>query len=384
MRVASLAAIAACVLQPGGPQPAPKEGPRDAAAPAATVSTTIAGAARVLHVGPGQAYSRPEAALADAREGDVIEFVPAADAAELVVPQAALLVRTSRVTIRGPGLEQGGAPSVVLDGAGFEYSGAGRTPRAIIQVDPGADGVVIEGLAIRNAHNETGNGAGVRINAASSVTIRNCTISGCDMGVMSNGASGEARAQRLEHCEIFENGSAKADGLSHNLYLGGEDVTLVDCSIYSSTNGHNLKSRARLLTAEHCRIRNAAHREIDLVDSPLTEEAGADAKFIGCTIAKRRDSTGNRTVIHFGRDGTLDRKGTLTLDACTITTYYASPVIDLSTRDTRCELRGCTINNEIQRGPVELVRCAASSELRVTGSGNVLAACYAGVTDLLK
>lgn len=324
--------------------------------------------AEVLTVGPDQRFARPEAALAAARPGDTIEIVAPADI-ELVFDRAALLVTTSGLTLRASG-------RVVLDGAGFEYSGEGKVPRAIVQVEPAARGVTIEGIVFRNAHNETGNGAGVRVNGANGVTVRACEIFACDMGVMSGGGPGQGAGQRYEDCLVHNNGSATMSGFSHNLYLGGEGVTLERCEVRDSTHGHNLKSRSRVLVARDCAFLNSAEREIDLVDSDLTESPGADAVLEGCAIVKRAEMSGNRGVVHFGRDGAHQRRGTLTLRGCRVRTSYVSAVVTLSSADTACAIEDCLIENPAQRlAPlVEGVNGASASDVHVRASA--LAACY--------
>ncbi|MBL8763822.1 MAG: hypothetical protein JNM07_06095 [Phycisphaerae bacterium] len=336
--------------------------------PTTTAPSHAAHTPTVLRVGPGQTFDRPERALEAAHAGDTIELL-ADDDHDLVISGAALRVQTPNLTIRGRGV-------VVLDGRGFEYSGVGQVPRAIIQVEASAPGVTIANLVLRNAHNETGNGAGIRINAADACTILGCEITGCDMGVMSNGGRGEAKAQRIEGCRVHANGSTRAVGLSHNLYLSGDSVTLETSRIESSTTGHNLKSRARFLAAFDCAFSGAAEREIDLVDSDLTVEPGADALLERCAIEKKPDSAGNRDVIHFGRDGSCTRRGTLALRDCVITTSYISPVVRLSTPDTSCLFERCRITNE-QQHIATLVECAGDARAgRVRGTGNVLSPCY--------
>ncbi len=314
--------------------------------------------AGTLTVGPGQMFERPEQALRAASEGDTIELrAPGED--ELVLTGVALRITTPRITLRAAG-------RVVLEGGGFDYSGEGSVPRAIVQVEPGGRGAVVQGFVLRGAHNASGNGAGVRINAADDVTVRACEIRGCDMGIMSNGAAGQGMNQRFESCIVEANGSERAPGLSHNLYLGGEGATLEGCTVRGSTTGHNLKSRARKLSASRCEISGSANREIDLVDSDLTEQ-GADANFEACMIAKRAECPGNRGVIHFGRDGEHARSGRLVLKNCRIVTYSISPVVMLSSPGVTCAMEGCRIENPAQKNAV---LAAWADGKRVNGLAN--------------
>lgn len=286
-----------------------------------------AAAQQVLEVGPGLAYARPEAALAAAHAGDRIEVHPAAGGA---YARTALLVRIPNLTIVGVGAKAG--EQVRLDGAGFDYSGVGSIPRAIVQFDPDADGCVLEGFELSGASNTSHNGAGVRINQADHVSVRGCVIHDNNMGIMSNGGpAGSAVAQRIEGCLIHSNGAVSDPGFSHNLYLGGTSVVMRACEVRSSTAGHNIKSRAHYTRVEYCWVHDSANREFDLVDGAGdTDIPGSHAVILGCLIDKSRDTAGNRGVINFGQDGGHDHAGMLYIVNSTVVTPYVSPVVTLS------------------------------------------------------
>ena len=301
-----------------------------------TVAALAAGASAAdLEVGTGRQFSRIEDALAKARPGDTILVYPLADGKAYSKP--AVMVRTAGLTIRSA---KAGA-RVKLDGSGYDYSGVGPTPRAIFQFDPGADGCILDGFELFNAHNDSANGAGVRINQANDVTIRNCTIRDNDMGIMSNGELSAASGanQRIEFCTIHSNGNAKRAGYNHNLYLGGTSVTLHGCEVYASLTGHNVKSRAHFNWIEYCYIHDSANREFDLVDDKgNTEAAGSHSVLLGNLIVKAADMKGNKTVVHFGQDGGNDHKGAVYLVHNTIVTPYLSAVVHLSAPSARAEL----------------------------------------------
>ncbi|MFO1529574.1 MAG: right-handed parallel beta-helix repeat-containing protein [Kiritimatiellia bacterium] len=152
-----------------------------------------------------------------AAPGDVILVHP--QAGNQAYQKVALAVNTPRLTIKAAG---GAGERIPLNGAGGDYSGRGPVPRAIVQFNPGADGCVLEGFELLGAHNESHNGAGVRINQADDVTIRSCDIHHNDMGIMSNGdaAQGAAGNQLIENCLVHHNGDPQEPGQNHNLYLG--------------------------------------------------------------------------------------------------------------------------------------------------------------------
>ncbi len=285
--------------------------------------------ARTLHVGPDQPYDRPEIACADAEPGDTILVHPQPDNAAYT--KVALQIRKPRLTLRAVRTDD--QPRIPFDGAGFNYSGRGSVPRGIVQFNPDADGGTLEGFELRRAGNEAHNGAGVRINQADDITIRDCEIHGNDMGVMSNGSAGaeSGARQRLIACRIHRNGDAEDPGYNHNLYLGGTSVQLLGCEVSHATTGHNIKSRAHLTWIEACYVHDSANRELDLVDAEgNTDLPDSHAVVLGSVIVKKPKLQGNRAVIHFGRDGRADHIGTLFLVHNTIISPYRSPVVDLS------------------------------------------------------
>jgi len=296
-----------------------------------------------LEVGPGRPLARIEQANAKAQPGDVILVYPRDQGRPY--EQTAVLVRQKNVTFRAVPAE--GSRWVKVSGKGFSHSGVGSTPRAIFQFDPGADHAVLEGFDLSGAHNDSHNGAGVRINQANHVTIRACAIHHNDMGIMSNG-DGTPRAgadQRIEHCEIHHNGDPSEPGFNHNLYLGGTSVTLSFCEIHSSVTGHNVKSRAHHTRVEYCYVHHSANREFDLVDAADTARPESDAVILGNVIVKDPQCRGNRTVIHFGQDGGRAHEGTLHVLFNTIVTPFIAPVVELSAPGTKARLVGNLVSD---------------------------------------
>ena len=283
--------------------------------------------AATLEVGDKKPFQRIEDAVAEAKPGDEIVVHPRSDGSPYRQP--VLLVRTPKLTIRVVDPEK----PVTLDGDGFIYSGKGSVPRAIVQFDPEANDCTLDGFKLINARNESSNGAGVRINQANDVTIRNCEIRDNDMGIMSNGELTKQTGARqlIENCTISDNGTHKDPGYNHNLYLGGTSVTVRNCEIARAVTGHNLKSRAHRNFIIGNDIRDSANRELDLVDAKgNTDMPGSDSFLIGNTIAKDSKCSGNKTVVHFGRDGNATHDGTIWLIDNTIKTPFISPVVDLS------------------------------------------------------
>jgi len=326
-----------------------------------------------IAVGPGKPFPRTEDALARAQSGDTILVYPQAGGAAYTKP--AVYVTKSRITFKAA------APGVALSGKGYNYSGSGSVPRAIFQFNPGADGCVLDGFDLSGAHNDSHNGAGVRINQANDVTVRNCTIHDNDMGIMSSGdgTPRTAAGQLIESCLIHSNGNLADPGYNHNLYLGGTSVTLIGCEVRSSLTGHNVKSRAHLTVVAACYIHDSSNREFDLVDAKGDTTARESNAFLaGNVIVKAPRCEGNRGVIHFGQDGGSEHDGTLTLLQNTIVTPYVSPVVALDAAKARAFLQ----NNIIwdagsgQRGQV-LVDFGKAGKDAVKGTSNWAAAGFA-------
>lgn len=296
-------------------------------------------AATTLEVGPSHQYARIEDAYNNASAGDTILVHPLEG--DSAYRQVALLLRKEALTILGAGSRR-----VRLDGDGYEYSGAGSVPRAMFQFNPGSDGSTVARFEIYNCSNSSNNGAAFRINQTNGITIRDCHIHGNDMGIMSNGVLDDSSSadQLIEDCLIHDNGDFDHAGYNHNLYLGGTSVTIRGCDIHSALTGHNIKSRAHRTIVEGCFVHDSPNRELDLVDGAgETDVPGSHALVSGCIIRKHPDCTGNKTVIHFGQDGSADHNGTIYLLHCTILTPYRSPVIDLSSLNAGAMLRNCLI-----------------------------------------
>lgn len=336
---------------------------------AIAVPLSIADAA-TLEVGPGKRFGQIEQANALAQPGDVVLVYP--QPANHPYEKTAVFVRQKNLTFRA--VPSHGRRWVPVSGQGFNYSGVGSTPRAIFQFNRGTDGCILEGFELLGAHNDSHNGAGVRINQANHVAIRNCSIHNNDMGIMSNGDGTPATAvdQRIEFCEIHHNGDQKQPGQNHNLYLGGTSVMLRFCEVHHSLTGHNVKSRAHDTRVEYCYVHDSANREFDLVDDRDTARPDSHAVLLGDIIVKDPKCSGNHAVIHFGQDGGRDHGGTLYLLFNTVITPFVSPVVELSAPNAKARLVGNLVSDGGQRQhgqQVASVRGGARTQ-NVTGNEN--------------
>ena len=328
--------------------------------------------ATTLEVGPGKPFLRIEGANAKAQPGDVILVHPRQDGQPY--QETAVYVRQKDLTFRA--VPARGTRWVTVSGKGFDYSGVGSTPRAIFQFNPGADRCTLEGFELAAAHNGSHNGAGVRINQANHVLVRNCAIHDNDMGIMSNGDGSLSLAvnQRIEHCRIFHNGDPADPGYNHNLYLGGTSVTLRFCEVYASLTGTNVKSRAHHTRVEYCYVHHSANRAFDLVDAAETARPESHAVLLGNIIVKDPQCPGNHAVIHFGQDGGQQHDGTLYLAFNTVVSPFISPVVDLSASKARAVLVGNLVSDGGERQSNQVLASArnGASLAAVSGGHNWL------------
>ncbi|MBX7133335.1 MAG: hypothetical protein K1X67_11725 [Fimbriimonadaceae bacterium] len=327
--------------------------------------------AATLTVGAGKTYARIEDAVTASRAGDTIAVYRASGSGAYVRP----MISIAKANLKIIGM---GTTPVLLDGTGGNYSGAGSVPRALIQVNPGGDGLLIENLDLRNAHNDTHNGAGVRINQASRVTIRKCRITANDMGIMSNGngSSTSASDQLIEYCRIDGNGSLADPGYNHNLYLGGTGATVQFCDIAGALTGHNFKSRAHFNLIRYNYIHDSANREIDLVDASETARPNSHSVLLGNLIVKKANTDGNRGTVHFGQDGGGQHSGTLYLINNTIVTPYLSPVLLMTASQGKARFVNNVIFNSAQSAPALIQLPAGAPPSTVTGDNNWISKGY--------
>jgi hypothetical protein len=78
----------------------------------------------------------------------------------------------------------------------------------------------------------------IRVTSGNNVTVRNCRIAMCDMGIMCDNNSNLI----IEASEICSNGTSLYDGYSHNFYLGGKSATVRFCYIHDSLYGRSARA----------------------------------------------------------------------------------------------------------------------------------------------
>src|SRR5262245_23094505 len=122
-------------------------------------------------------------ALADAVNGDTINFDPSLNGQLITLTSSQLLINKS-ITITGPGADQ----------LRVQRSTAIGTPQfRILYVSPG-NTVTISGLAIQGGHVEADIGGGIYNDQTSSLTLNSCEVSG---NVAGSGAGIYSRSATL-------------------------------------------------------------------------------------------------------------------------------------------------------------------------------------------
>jgi hypothetical protein len=194
----------------------------------------------------------------------------------------------------------------VFDAAGLNVDGSLPHPRAVFQVE--THNLILENLEFRNATNGN-NGAGIRITSGNNVTVRNCRISLCDMGVMCDNNSNLV----IEASEICSNGTSLYNGYSHNFYLGGNSVSVRFCYIHDALYGQNFKSRAHFNELYGNFIADSQDGEVGLVDAAETAAMNSHALMIGNIVVSKPRLSGYNTgrFIQFGQDSGGQHNGTL-------------------------------------------------------------------------
>jgi hypothetical protein len=254
--------------------------------------------AATYQVGPTRSY-HTVGALPALTAGDVVEVDPATynELKRWTISGTA----AKPIVIRGVG---GTRP--VFDATNQVVDGVLPHPRAVFQVE--ANYITLENLEFRNARNGD-NGAGIRVTSGNNVTVRNCRITFCDMGMMCDNNSNLV----VEASEIASNGTALYDGFSHNFYLGGNSATVRFCYIHDSLYGQNFKTRAHYTELLYNYIADSQDGEVGLVDAAETAATNSDAVMIGnIVISKPRVSGYNSgRFIQFGQDSGGQHNGTL-------------------------------------------------------------------------
>jgi hypothetical protein len=230
-----------------------------------------------LAVGPGKAFSAPCAAVAAAKDSDVIEI----DAAGVYSGDVCQISKNG-LTLRGVG------GRAKLDAQGKNAAGKG------IWVISGQN-TTVENLEFSGASVPDQNGAGIR-QEGDNLTVRGCYFHDNENGILT-GASAQSRIL-IEYSEFSQNGFG--DGYSHNMYIGNvARFTLRYSYSHDSKVGHLVKSRAAENFITYNRLsseRGSTSYELDLPNLGLS--------FVIGNVIQQGENGENPSLLSYGLEGT--------------------------------------------------------------------------------
>jgi hypothetical protein len=255
-------------------------------------------AAATYQVGPTRPY-HTVGSLPTLHPGDIVEIDPGTYNEVKRWTTAGTAVQP--IIIRGVG-----ASLPVFDATNQVVDGVLPHPRAVFQIE--ADYITIANLSFRNASNGD-NGAGIRITSGNNITVSNCFITLCDMGIMCDNNSNLL----VQASEIASNGTALYNGYSHNFYLGGISARIQNCYIHDALYGQNFKTRGHYTELLYNYIADSQDGEVGLVDASETAATNSHAVMIGNIVISKPRLSGYNSgrFIQFGQDSGGPHNGTL-------------------------------------------------------------------------
>lgn len=227
----------------------------------------------ILDITTGQTYATLSAAISGSGAGDVIEV-----SAGLYTEDFPKI--THSLTIRGIG---GLAHLMPL---GQPSNGQG-----VLVID--APNVTLDHLEISGSTVPDGNGAGIRFETGTNLTITNSWLHDNQNGLLANAGVGVTIT--IDHSEFNNNGTET--GFTHNIYVGEISQLLITNSyIHDALGGHEIKSRADTTVITGNRIQDGALADTSYsIDLPN----GGNAT-ISNNIIEKGPNSANGSVIHYG------------------------------------------------------------------------------------
>jgi MYXO-CTERM domain-containing protein len=211
--------------------------------------------AATIHVGPGDDYTKIEAAVA----GDTVLVAPGTYKFRVYLTgqgtSAQPIVIRAEDPNNPPVWDLGG--QLVEDWPG-SYTG-GDNGRGCWQVGGGAY-YLIDTIVFQNCTTASQNSAGFRYNAADHVTLRNVVSRHNQMGITGDGTN-----IVVEFSEVDHNGNPQASEETHNLYVYGGSFTLRYSFVHDSLHGQNFHLRCLDCRLESNWIARAQNYEGDIM-----------------------------------------------------------------------------------------------------------------------
>ena len=256
---------------------------------AAAVLMAFAGvataSAATLSVGPGKTYAKPCAAIAAAKDGDVIEIT-----GNTTYSGDVCYIPRNNLTIRGVN----GRPKI--DAAGKNAAGKG------IWVVSGSN-LTVDNVEMYGAKVPDANGAAFRLEGAG-FTLRNSFLHDNQNGILANANVNSDIV--IENTEFGHNGAG--DGQSHNLYIGHvKSLTFRYNFSHDANVGHNLKSRAdtNLIAYNRFSSLNPGETGSTAAGKPSYEIdlPNAGTSYVIGNIIQQPASNANAAMLAYGEEG---------------------------------------------------------------------------------
>jgi hypothetical protein len=265
-----------------------------------------AASAATLSVGPGKTYAKPCAAIAVAKDGDVIEIT-----GNTTYSGDVCYIMRNNLTIRGVN----GRPKI--DAAGKNAGGKG-----IWVVD--GNNLTVDNVEMYGAKVPDANGAAFRLEAAG-FTLRNSFLHDNQNGILANANANSDVV--IENTEFGHNGAG--DGQSHNLYIGHvKSLTFRYNFSHDANVGHNLKSRAdtNLIAYNRFSSLNAGETGSTAAGKPSYEIdlPNAGTSYIIGNIIQQPASPSNTGMVAYGEEGATNSGSDLYVINNTFLNDYAS------------------------------------------------------------
>jgi hypothetical protein len=237
-------------------------------------------------------------AVAQAKDGDVIEMIEG-------VYRGALLLENRRLTLRGVG------PAVFVDG-----DGKVAAAKALWTVRGGQ--VTLESIQFRGARSREGAGAGVR-QEGGLLTLRRCHLFDNEHGLLTT--NDEAAELQIED-SVFGAAPRVVGGIYHLLNVGRiSKLSITGSRFQQGFEGHLIRTRARenfiAYNLIHDGQRGGASYEIEIVD-------GGISTILGNVIAQGADGQ-NPVLVAYGTEGRAWPKNELRLSHNTFVNYAWTP-----------------------------------------------------------
>ena len=266
---------------------------------AAFMAVWGAGRADILRVGADKEYKKPSEAFDAAKDGDTIVIDEG-----VWTDDVKYLPSTPNLTICGAGIDR-----TVIDGSRFIASTYPSDEPHIagwkgLWVITGT-GCTVEGVTFRNARVPAAagqNGAGIRYEGDGPITIRNCSFTDNQNGILCGPLPNATML--IEGCVFRSNGNRAEwggdEGNTHNLYIGAiRELIFRNCISDHAWKGHDLKSRAYKTTIENS-VFDDGHdaRSSYIINCPN----GGDVTVTGCTLVQS-ETAENGVMIAVGEEG---------------------------------------------------------------------------------